>query len=366
MLSAFFWCFTIQAQCVFEEQNGLLIIEAEDMDLPADWHIKTDKAGYTGASYITWEGGDKFSTPGVGIITTKIKITKTGTYRFQWRNAVGEGTNTTEFNDSWLKFSDASDFYGQKGNDVNSRVYPKGSGKTPLPEGAGSNGWFKIYTGGTTDWNWNTNTSDNDAHAIYVDFNSPGEYTMLISGRSEKHAIDRISLSNAGSGATNVNTAKTACGGSTPTCSNSTMNAGDDWNKTVGGGLSPAYWDVTRGALAIDAALYKDEYAGASKAFTGASGLYNITLNTMRELDGESSYRVKVNGTTIGTFQNPETTVDYAAASVTFANVTVTNGDVIQVESNSHTNGKIPENGGTAFSRGRWNSLVFVLSLIHI
>ena len=195
--------------------------------------MKTTKAGYTGASYITWEGGDKFSNPGVGTINAKIKITKTGTYRFQWRNAVGEGTNTTEFNDSWLKFPDASDFYGQKGNDVNSRVYPKGSGKTPLPEGAGSNGWFKIYTGGTTNWNWNSNTSDNDAHQVYVVFNTPGTYTMQISGRSDKHAIDRISLSNGGAGATNDNTVKTTCGGTTSTtCSDVTLGAISNFTTT--------------------------------------------------------------------------------------------------------------------------------------
>lgn len=203
----------VQAQCVFEEKDGLIVIEAEEMDIPSTWHTKTEKTGYTGSGYITWEGGDNFSKPDVGTITTKFKITKTGIYSFQWRNAVGEGTNTTEFNDSWLKFPDATDFYGQKGNDVNARVYPKGSGKTPLPEGAGSNGWFKIYTGGTTDWNWKSNTSDNDAHAIYVEFATPGEYTMLISGRSELHAIDRIVLSNEGVAATNLATSQSACVG---------------------------------------------------------------------------------------------------------------------------------------------------------
>lgn len=353
--------FSIQAQCVFEEKNGLLIIEAEDMELPADWHIKTTKTGYTGASYITWEGGDKFSTPGVGTITTKIKISKAGTYRFQWRNAVGEGTNTTEFNDSWLKFPDASDFYGQKGTDVTKRVYPKGSGKLPEPAGAGSNGWFKIYTGGTTNWNWNTNTSDNDSHQIYVEFDAPGTYTMLISGRSEKHAIDRISLSNGGAGATNDNTAATTCGGSTnpTTCADITLGAIANFTTLSVSGFSPAYVDNARNALAIDAAQYKDKFAAATTTFTGVTGNYNITIHTLSELDGESSYKVKVNGVQVGTFQNPSTTVDYSPASKTFNNIAVKNGDLIQVEFNSHTNGKIPENGGTAFSRGRWTSLAF-------
>lgn len=354
--------FNFSGQCEYEEKNGLVIIEAEDLDLPSDWHIKTEKTGYTGTSYITWEGGDSFRNPGVGTITTKIKINKTGTYRFQWRNAVGEGTNTTEFNDSWLKFPDASDFYGQKGNDVSDRVYPIGSGKTPEPEGAGSDGWFKIYTGGTTDWNWKSNTSDNDAHGVYVQFDSPGVYTMLISGRSDKHAIDRISLSNEGTGATDENTIAILCESET-ICSDLELNAINDFSNTTITGFSPAYVDVARGALGIDASHYQDEYAAASTTFSGISGQYNITLNTLSELDGESSYRIKINGVQLGTtFQNPETSVDYTSASVTFNKIDVVNGDEIQIEFNSHTNGKIPEGNGTAFSRGRWTSLDFECS----
>lgn len=151
-------------------------------------------------------------------------------------------------------------------------------------------------------------------------------------------------------------------GSSNNACSNVTMAARNDWNKNVGGGLSPAYWDSDRQALAIDARDYKDKFAGASKTFTGEDGTYNITLNTLSELDGESSYRLKVNGVQVGSFMNPETNVDYSPASKTFNNVEVSNGDVIQVEFSSHTNGKIPENGGTAFSRGRWTSLEFACS----
>lgn len=360
ILKGLFLCISpllVQAQCEYEEKDGLVIIEAEDLDLHSDWHIKTEKAGYTGSSYITWEGGDNFNNPGEGTITTKIKINKTGTYRFQWRNAVGEGTNTTEFNDSWLKFPDADDFYGQKGSNTSLRVYPKGSGKTPEPEGSGSDGWFKIYTSSTTDWNWTSKTSDNDAHDIYVQFDNPGVYTMLISGRSDKHALDRISLSNEGDGATDNNTAATVCGNET-SCTDITLNAIEDFTNTDIDGFSPAYVDDTRGALAIDAAIYQDEYAAASSTFEGVTGQYNFTLNTMSELDGESSYKIMINGVQVGTtFQNPSTSIDYSPASVTFNRIDIENGDEIRIEFSSHTNGLIPEGNGTAFSRGRWTSL---------
>jgi len=111
-----------------------------------------------------------------------------------------------------LRFPDADDFFGQKGS---SKVYPKGSGKTPNPAGASSDGWFKVYLGGTTNWTWASSTSDNNAHKIYVKFNSAGTYTMEISGRSKHHLIDRIVLSKGVSNATNLALKETLCTGST-------------------------------------------------------------------------------------------------------------------------------------------------------
>ena len=193
----------------FVETNGLVVIETENLDFPSGWSRKTEADGYTGNGYLEWLGGDNFGSPGNGKITTTIKISTTGTYLFEWRNKVGEGTNTTESNDSWLRFPDADDFYGEKSN--GSRVYPKGSGKSPSPNGAGSDGWFKVYTGGTTNWNFSSNTSDNDAHKIYVKFDSPGTYTLEISGRSNHHLIDRMVLSRNVQNARSLSLSETPC-----------------------------------------------------------------------------------------------------------------------------------------------------------
>ncbi|GAB1857219.1 hypothetical protein MHTCC0001_20550 [Flavobacteriaceae bacterium MHTCC 0001] len=176
----------------FEEVNGLVVIEAENMNnvSTTQWTPKTNVAGFTGASYLSWDGSNNFATPGTGLITATIRINDPGEYRFQWRSKVGLGTSSTEHNDSWLRFPDADDFFGRK--PAGSVVYPTGSGKTPNPAGSGADGWFKIYLSGTTDWTWNTATSDNDAHQIYVQFDNPGTYTIEISGRSKDHLIDRI------------------------------------------------------------------------------------------------------------------------------------------------------------------------------
>jgi len=193
----------------YEDDNGLVTIEAENLDITGlDWNVKTAFANYTGTGYLSWDGNNNFNSPGNGLITTKIRINTPGQYRFRWRSRIGAGSNSTEHNDSWLRFPDASDFYAEKNGN---RVYPNGSGQTPNPNGSSSDGWFKIYLSGSTNWTWSTQTSDNDAHQIYVEFDTAGIYTMEISGRSKDHLIDRITLSNNANDALNLNNTETPC-----------------------------------------------------------------------------------------------------------------------------------------------------------
>lgn len=193
----------------YMDVDGLVIIEAEQLIIDGtNWNIKTDFEGYTGAGYLSWDGNNNFNSPGNGLLSTQIKINTPGTYRFRWHSKVGNGDNSTEHNDSWLRFPDASNFYGEKNGQ---RVYPVGSGQTPHPQGSSSDGWFKIYLSGTTNWTWSTQTSDNDAHQIYVEFDTADIYTMEISGRSKDHLIDRITLSNNATDPLNLNNEETLC-----------------------------------------------------------------------------------------------------------------------------------------------------------
>ncbi len=212
----------LRAQCSgaqFQEVNGIAVIEAESPSTPSTWRRETASNPYTGNSYLAYRGPSAFNNPGTNVINYSVRINSPGTYRFIWRNKVGIIANTnpsTEHNDSWLKIQ-ASNFYAQKGN---SRVYPKGSGKTPVPEGAGAGGWFKIYSSGTTNWTWSTNTFDNNAHQIYAVFNNAGVYTIQVSARSQGHFIDRLILYKEGSysisEAQNLGRAQTNCGGGSP------------------------------------------------------------------------------------------------------------------------------------------------------
>jgi len=177
---------------IFNEKDGLVNIEFENTDFSNDWKLKSDGSSFSGNGYMVWEGEQHLGNPGNGKATFRIRIEHTGTYQFLWKSAVKIGNNGTDHNDTWLRFNDANDFYGQKGT---SKVYPKDTGKTPNPEGASKDGWFKIYRSGSNlDFKWQASTFDNNGHDIFVDFQEPGIYTMEVSARSSGHAIDKFVL----------------------------------------------------------------------------------------------------------------------------------------------------------------------------
>lgn len=179
---------------IFIENNGLVLVEFENTVFSEDWSLKNDGDGYSGEGYMVWEGDQYFQSPGNGMVSFKIKIENPGTYKFLWYSAVKTGTNGTEHNDSWLRFGDADDFYAQKGG-ADAKVYPNGSGKSPNPEGASADGWFKIYrSGNNVDFQWQALTYDNDGHEVFVRFDNPGTYLMEVSARSSGHAIDKFAL----------------------------------------------------------------------------------------------------------------------------------------------------------------------------
>lgn len=137
------------------------------------------------------------------------------------------------------------------------------------------------------------------------------------------------------------------------------LNAIKDFKNIAIGGFAPAYRDEYRKALAVDAAAYTGQTGAATHVFEGGSGTYEISLTILLETDGESIYRVKIGDTYLSEFQNMPTEKDYVSAGSIWKNVRVNNGELIQVEFSTETNGKIPEGDTTAFSRGRWTGLSF-------
>ncbi len=134
----------------------------------------------------------------------------------------------------------------------------------------------------------------------------------------------------------------------------------EDFSNITSGDV-PYYIDNARKALAIDASKTENRgvFARAITTFYGTAGSYDLSLTTMAEFDGESTYKVWVNDKEIGTYQNERVTKeeDYKRLQAIFTSVKLAANDKIIVESNAHTNGLIPENDETAWARGRWASL---------
>ncbi|MGB5820442.1 MAG: PKD domain-containing protein, partial [Saonia sp.] len=192
----------------FLESNGLVIIEAESGDIEPTWS-ETNIGGTTGII----AGTNSFTTQNRGTVPYQITITNPGIYRINWRSLF-TGDKPSERNDNWLRFPNNDDvwFYGQQmagSNEANiisnlqgiqdKVVFPKGSSRiTPAttPNGAGSNGYFKVFRSGqpAEEYKWQAVTSDGNGHRLFVWFVNPGTYTMEISERSAGHAIDKVAL----------------------------------------------------------------------------------------------------------------------------------------------------------------------------
>jgi len=187
---------------------------------------------------------------------------------------------------------------------------------------------------------------------------SAGLNEVYVGGRSPGFGIDRIAVYSADS----VEARARALDSKTPAAPPSyVLQALRDFTAVAEGSFVPYYRDMrgtddSRHALAIDAKQHKGMFAAARATFDGIAGNYDLTLATLTENDGESTYRLRIGGRLLGDFQNPART-DGSPASHAWKRVELKPGDTIQVESNTHSNGKIPEAGAFAWARGRWTML---------
>ena len=136
------------------------------------------------------------------------------------------------------------------------------------------------------------------------------------------------------------------------------LRAVSHFNIVSGDGFVSAYKDEGHNALAVNPDDYKDKFAAAETAFLGKTGAYDITITTLMETDGESTYKLKVADKEIGTFTNPRTSDDYKPTHHTWKNVPLTKGAKIRVEFNTATNSSARQGSRKAYSRGRWRQLI--------
>lgn len=122
------------------------------------------------------------------------------------------------------------------------------------------------------------------------------------------------------------------------------------------------YIDKKNEALAINAGNKEErlKFAEANTIFKGKSGVYKVMLVAVTENDGESEYRISVNGSQKIKVKNPETEESMFTVNHDLGKIYLETNDILEVASTAVTNGKIPENDETAWSRGRWKSLILI------
>jgi hypothetical protein len=143
-----------------------------------------------------------------------------------------------------------------------------------------------------------------------------------------------------------------------------TLSAIKDFEKKNDGEV-PLYIDKQRNAVAINAAneSYRGKWAKATTVFKGKSGKYDVTITTLTEEDGECTYKIFVNDLEVGNYQNPRVKKvgDSQPNKHLWKDIDIKSGDKLSIESNTHSNGIIPENGAFAWARGRWRQIELVL-----
>ena len=358
-LFALFLSTMLQAQ-VWQESGGLVIIETESTTSPlGQWIAKTSVSGYTGPNYLEFNGNTTTSGPPNSPLEYKFRITKPGLYYIHLHCAKETVDGRTDVaNDAYIRVE--GDYNaGPNVGDTHGDDAPLDKLKTDTKFFGGKANEFVWASGNRLDLGGHTNKRV----AVY-DFKSGETYKLVMSGRSKLFKVNRIVFRRTDVGIAKAEKLTLPESEKQVTSGNPLVyDATTDFSETAGGEV-PYYVDATRNALAIDASVIanRGKFARATTTFTGTPGTYDVTIRALQETDGECSVRLLLNGAVLGNSTNNRTSVDYTPQDHTFPGITIPAGATLGVETNSASNGLIPENSGFAYARGRWTTLTLAES----
>ncbi len=221
-------------------------------------------------------------------------------------------------------------------------VYLKHGGKVQLNAASGNftYGWFNPRTGDGLNGLLNTGSVD-AGQIVEVAASDTNDWLLVIKGSgklelaSEQPPLPEVVPDEKGA---------------------IVLKAVRDFRIITAGGFVPPYKDSGHNALAINPGEYKDKFAASETEFPGETDAYDITLTTMAETDGESTYKLLIGGKLIGQFTNPKTSIDYKPTLKTWKNISVAKDTTIRIEFNTATNSN-QKSGRIPYARGRWTTL---------
>ena len=174
----------------FIESGGTLVIEVESIPPAGGWVDSTtigDAVPNALGDYYEYLGPDTFNAGGINPannLVYPIEITTPGLYRFQYRTQAEPGQPQSEHNDSWVQI---------EGTGATAVAY-LGGFDGGAPDTTMGNNFFKAWMQSPNDWTWTTYHVDGAGQDVYFDITQPGNYNVIISGRSNMHKVDRFAL----------------------------------------------------------------------------------------------------------------------------------------------------------------------------
>ncbi len=372
-------CSVCSAQ-VYQESDGLVVMEMENTtSVLSLWQQQTSLSGFTGSGYLQFTGNTFENGPPNSPLEYTFKINQAGLYYLHMHCAKETIDGRTDV---------ANDCYVRVEGDFNAGPGPHDS--------HGDNASLSLlrrdtkYFGGAANrWKWENGQnssggngnldpggSTNKRVAVY-DFKAGETYKLVVSGRSKFFRINRIVFrraSTSSSLAQNLNTpeSETTTSGGEGGLS-FVYDATTDFPDTTSGDV-PYYVDNGNDALAIAANVVANRtgFARATRTFEGTTGIYDVTITTMMEEDGESTYRLLINGVQVRAFENPfvydppDSPRDLQPLNHTWPAIRIPNGATISIESNADSNNLVSEAGDGnppwAWARGRWRQIELTTS----
>ncbi len=146
---------------VFVEENGIIVIEAEDVPLSEGWELQYEVERYSGQGYITWVHNTSVEKNNQGLLVYPIYVENAGTYIVKLRN-YHACEDFTECNDVFIKMNNED--------------------------------WQKNFNHTLAEWDWN---SRQDINHVFSDASydlKAGRNNLFLSGRSQDFSIDKIAI----------------------------------------------------------------------------------------------------------------------------------------------------------------------------
>ncbi|CAA6679344.1 MULTISPECIES: PKD domain-containing protein [unclassified Lentimonas] len=335
----------------YEDIDGLVVIEIEHTPSAlGKWLFESDLGGYTGTGYLRFNGNSPPSGPADSPLEYTFQINQPGLYYLHWHAAKTVWDGRTDV---------ANDAYVRVEGDYNAGPNPGDSHGDDAPLSMLQSD-TKFFAGSVDAFSWASgNRLDPGGHdskrvAVY-DFKAGETYKVVLSGRSQLFRFNRMVFRHVD---VDKATAEDLSQPETYAGERYEYDATTDFPDLTSG-VADYYVDTARNALGINASIveFRDQFARASLTFDGEPDTYDVVVTALKEEDGECTYRLLVNGVQVGSATNDPTATDYESQQHLFEDVVIPAGAEISVESNSVTNGLIPEGSGTAYARGRWTTL---------